>query len=67
MKHIKQLQMLYLDPLNSKNSQLFIWNLIKKNDKIIYSEVKGTWTFEVELFCFHFCIYMEIIFKYDMK
>ena len=24
MKHIKQLQMLYLDPLNSKNSQLFI-------------------------------------------
>lgn len=23
MKHIKQLQMLYLDPLNSKNSQLF--------------------------------------------
>lgn len=67
MKHIKQLQMLYLDPLNSKNSQLFIWNLIKKNDKIIYSEVTGTWTFEVELFCFHFCIYMEIIFKYDMK
>ena len=68
MKHIKQLQMLYLDPLNSKNSQLFTHvEFDKKSDKIIYSEVKGTWTYEVELFCFNFCIYMEIIFKYDMK
>lgn len=35
MKHIKQLQMLYLDPLNSKNSQLFIHVEFDKKKRVI--------------------------------
>ena len=48
MKRVKQLQMLYLDPLNSKNSQLFTH--VEFDQKVIKFYIQElTYTNEVDL------------------
>lgn len=55
MEHIKQLQTLYLDPLNSKNSQLFTHvEFDQKVEKLYIQKLKELAHLKLDFFAFIF-------------